>query len=63
MKTSRQLIDILGTQIDRLIAKKTTPAHVNAVSNAAGKILTTVRIEMEYAKMLGKKPNTPFITS
>jgi len=45
----------------RYIKGKTTPANVNAITNATGKILSTVKLEMEYAKLLGKVPNIEFI--
>ena len=33
-----------------------TCAFVNAVTNASGKILSSVKLEMEYYKMIGQKP-------
>lgn len=38
----------------------TKPAGVNAVSNASGKILSTYKLELEVAKILGKKPTSCF---
>jgi len=33
-----------------------TAANANAITNAAGKILSTVKTEMEYYKLTGKTP-------
>jgi hypothetical protein len=40
---------------------KMTPANVNSISNATGKILATYRLEMEYYKLIGKSPNIPLL--
>lgn len=39
----------------------TTAASVNAISNATGKILSTVKLEMEYYRLIGKTPNIPLL--
>lgn len=52
---------MLCEEIDALRAKTTTPANVNAIVNATGKILTTVKMEMEYAKLMNKQPNLQFM--
>ena len=54
--------EILADEIERLRNDQRTPAAVNAVTNAVGKILGTVKMEMEYAKMLGVVPHIDFIT-
>lgn len=61
MKDIRELREILCQQIDDLRDKKTTPANVNAIVNATGKILTTVKMEMEYAKMTNRSPDMGFM--
>lgn len=38
-------------------------AEVNAIVNATGKILATVKMEIEYNKLIGKTPNIDFINS
>jgi len=55
------LREILAEEIDKLRKGKTTPANVNAVTNATGKILSTVKLEIEYSKLLGKTPRIDFI--
>ncbi len=62
MKTMNELRDILSTEIDSLRNKQTTAQNLNAVVNAIGKILTTVKMEIEYAKVMGKRPVMDFIT-
>ena len=55
------LREILAEEITKLRNGETTPANVNAVTNATGKILSTVKLEMEYHKLLGKTPEIEFI--
>lgn len=55
------LREILSDEIEKLRNGETTPANVNAVTNATGKILSTVKLEMEYHKLLGKTPDIDFI--
>lgn len=56
-----QLRDVLADEIYKLRSKKTKPQRTNAVCNAAGKILGSVRLEMDYCKMIGAKPSMKFI--
>lgn len=62
MKTMQQIREMLCEEIDALRAKTTTPANVNAIVNATGKILTTVKMEMEYAKLMNKQPDLKFMS-
>ena len=52
---------ILAEEIQKLRDGHTNAANVNAVTNATGKILSTVKLEMEYCKLLGKTPDIDFI--
>lgn len=52
---------MLSEQMDLLRNNKVDPKHVNAMVNAAGKILSSVKLELEYARMCGLQPNIPFI--
>jgi len=61
MKTMKEIREILCEEIDNLRSKKTTPANVNAIVNATGKILTTVKMEIEYAKLSNRTFNSSFI--
>lgn len=52
---------ILSDEIDRLRNDDSTPAKANAVTNAVGKILSTVKLEMEYQRLTGRKANIPLL--
>ena len=52
---------ILCDEIEKLRDNKTTAANVNAVTNATGKILSTIKLEIEYAKLANKRPTSNFI--
>jgi hypothetical protein len=53
--------EILAEEIFKLRKEETTASALNAVVNATGKILTTVKLEMEYAKLIGITPAIDFI--
>ena len=57
----QDLRTILAEEIMKIRREETTPGNVNAIVNATGKILSSVKMEMEYAKMLGKTPRIDFI--
>jgi len=50
-------------EIQKIREGKTTAANVNAIVNASGKILTTIKMEIEYNKLIGKTPNIGFINA
>lgn len=63
-KDSMSLNDIravLTDEIKKIREGTTTAANVNAISNATGKILSTVKLEMEYYKLIGKTPHIPLL--
>jgi len=41
--------------------KDVSTAEAKEASNTAGKILSSCKVQMEYAKMKGEVPNIPFI--
>ena len=55
------LRNMLAEELTKLRNEQTTPASLNAIVNATGKILSTVKLEMEYGKMLGVTPRIDFI--
>lgn len=63
IETINDLRDILADEIKNLRGGNTTPANVNAVTNATGKILQTVKLELEYNKLIGQTPDISFIRS
>lgn len=58
-----QLRDVLAEQIELLRQKKTSPQMANAITNATGKIVSTFRLEFEYARMMSKRPKAPKLSS
>lgn len=56
MKTMTELRAMLSEEIDTFRAKKTTAAQLNAITNAAGRILHSIKLELEYARMQGRTP-------
>lgn len=55
--TLDDLRQVLSEAIRDLRAGTANPASVNALSNATGKILSSVKLEMEYAKATGRRPH------
>lgn len=61
--TLPELQSVLSDQIRRIDAGDTTPAKANAISNATGKILQSVRLQMDYHRLSGKPlPEIPLLT-
>ena len=60
-KSLDDLRKILSEEIDKVREGKTSAANVNAVTNATGKILSSIKLEMEYYKLLGKVPEIDFV--
>lgn len=63
IKSCNDLRRVLAEQITMARTGKATPAQVNAICNATGKILASVRMELEYGKMMGINPEIDFIPS
>jgi hypothetical protein len=57
--TLSELRIVLSEQIERIRDGKATAASVNAISNATGKILSSIKLELEYYKQVGKTPHMP----
>ena len=58
-----ELRTILVAELRGLQAGTTTPDVANAITNVSGKIMATVKLEMEYCKMVGKTPDIDFIVA
>ena len=63
VKNVNDLRTILAEEITKIRNGETTAANVNAIVNATGKILTTVKMEIEYNKLIGKTPTIDFIVT
>jgi hypothetical protein len=55
--TLNELRGILSDEIEKIRSGSTSAANVNAVSNATGKILSSIKLELEAAKLLGRRPS------
>jgi hypothetical protein len=61
IKNVEELRDFLAKELERVSHGETTPAAANASANLAGKILSSVKMELEYNKMAGSNPNIGFL--
>lgn len=55
--TFDELRSILSDEIDKLRNGDTTAVTVNAISNATGKYLSSIKLQLELYKMLGRRPD------
>ena len=60
IKTVNDLRAILTEEIEKIRTGQTTAANVNAITNATGKILSSVKMEIEYNKLIGKTPKIEY---
>lgn len=51
---------LLAEEIKSLRDGNTTAANINAVVNATGKYLQTIKMEVEYNRLKGQTPNIKF---
>lgn len=57
-----ELRNVLCEEISKIRKGETTPANLNAIVNASGKIISSVKLELEYNKAVGiKTPNIDFV--
>lgn len=61
MKSLNDLRSFLAEQLERVASGELTPAHANASANLAGKVLSTVKMELDYCKQAGSTPVIPFL--
>lgn len=60
--TLAQLQETLWDEIQRIRDGETTAANANAVTNATGKILSSIKLQMEYYRLTGKPlPDMPLL--
>jgi hypothetical protein len=48
---------VLSDEIAGLREGRSSPAQVSAITNATGKILSSMKLEMEYMRLSGRKVN------
>ena len=56
MKNIRELRDIICEEIDNVRTAKSTPATANSVANLTGKVFTSIKLELEYARLVNRQP-------
>jgi hypothetical protein len=56
-----ELREFLSSELERVSKGEITPAGANASANLAGKVLSSVKMELEYNKMAGLTPNIGFL--
>ena len=59
--TTTDLRTVLCETIAAVRNKTMPPDAADAISNASGKIIASLRVELEYRKMRGEVPVLPFI--
>lgn len=58
---TKQLRAVLCDTIDAVRSQTMTPDAAEAVSNASGKIIASLRVELEYRRMRGEVPKLAFL--
>ena len=61
MKTVTDLRNELCNTFDDLKAGNITPKVASAMNNSAGKIINTLKVQLDYHTMTKTKPNIPFL--
>ncbi len=61
--TTTELRSALCETIAAVREKTMTPDAAEAISNASGKIIASLRVELEYRRMRGEVPVLPFMDS
>lgn len=61
IKNMDDIRQVLSDEIERLRTGKSTPANLNAITNGVGKIISTVKLEIECAKLANKTLKNGFI--
>jgi|WetSurSiteA1Bulk_404760.scaffolds.fasta_scaffold02632_3 hypothetical protein len=59
-KSIRTIVDLrdnLLDQLDKLRAGTITASHATAVAAVSGKVLFSIKLELEYCKLIGAVPN------
>ena len=52
---------ILWDEIHSLRTGETSAANVSAITNASGKILSSVALELKFSELTGQKPSIDFL--
>lgn len=49
-----EILEALSTQVKALETDETTPGKANATANVVGKIVSVLKLQLEYNKQMGK---------
>ncbi len=58
--TADELRNFLFRELERVSSGEITPAAANASANVSGKVLSSIKLELEYNKMAGLNPKIDF---
>jgi hypothetical protein len=61
MQNITELRDSLASNYDKMKAKKMTLSMGKELANTAGKILGTLKVELEYNQMMNEKKKIKFL--
>lgn len=56
-----QLRDFLANELERVSKAEITPAIANSQANIAGKMISSVKMQLEYSKMTGRNQEISFL--
>ena len=61
VKTVNDLRTMLVSEMERVRKGESTPAALNALVNGCGKVFSSIKLEIEYNKAVGKTPFIPML--
>jgi hypothetical protein len=61
IQTVDNLRNFLADQLERVAAGEITPAVANSQANIAGKMISSVKMQLEYNKMTGANNEISFL--
>jgi hypothetical protein len=56
-----ELRSFLAHELEKVSTGEGTPASANAAANLCGKMLSSIKMELEYTKQIGVTPSIDFI--
>jgi hypothetical protein len=63
MKTVQDMRKILAQEVAKLQRGKGDVKRANAINNACGKVISSVKLEMEFYKSIQQTPNIKFLSN
>jgi len=61
IKTVNDLRSMLVEEMTKVRGGQSTPATLNALVNGCGKVFSSIKLEIEYNKAIGKTPFIPML--